>query len=49
MSVEVQEVFAAFFDSYAASHTLTPVQWKGARAIINCRTAVLGAHVDTCD
>ena len=49
MSVEVQEVFASFFDSYAASHTLTSAQWKAARAIINCRTAALGAHVDICD
>ena len=49
MSIEVQDVFAASFDSYAALHTLTPVQWKAARAIIHCRTAALGAHVDTCD
>ena len=49
MGVEVQSVFAAYFDSYAATHSLTPVQWKAARAIINCRTAALGAHIDTCD
>ncbi len=49
MSAEVQDVFAAYFDSYAGSHSLTPVQWKAARAIINCRTAAMGAHIDTCN
>ena len=47
MSIEVQDVFAASFDSYAALHTLTRVHWKAARAIILCRTAVLGAQVET--
>ena len=49
MSVEMQDIFAAYFASYTASHSLTPVQWKAARAIMNCRTAALGAHIDTCD
>ena len=49
MSIEVQDVFAAYFDAYAVSHSLTPVQWKAVRAIMNCRTAALGAHIDACD
>lgn len=49
MSIEVQDVFATYFDAYAASHSLTPVQWKAVRAIMNCRTAALGAHIDACD
>lgn len=49
MSIEVQDVFAAYFDAYAASHSLTPVQWKAVRATMNCRTAALGAHIDACD
>ena len=49
MGVEVQDIFAAHFPAYAETHSLAPVQWKAARAIINCRTAALGAHIDTCD
>lgn len=49
MSIEVQDVFAAYFDAYAVSHSLTSVQWKTVRAIMNCRTAALGAHIDACD
>jgi len=49
MSIEVQDIFTAHFGEYAKSHTLRREQWKAANAIINCRTAALGAHVDVCN
>ncbi len=49
MTIEVQDIFSAHFGGYAGNHTLSPVQWKAANAIMNCRTAALGAHADVCD
>lgn len=45
---ELQEVFALHWDSYKASHPTTFQQQKTARAIISCRTAKLGGHIDAC-
>ncbi len=36
-------------NSYIQDHRISRVQRKAARDIINCRTAALGAHTDTCD
>lgn len=47
--LEVQDIFTGFGGEFLTSHTLSPVQSKAFRAIQNCRTAILGAHVDTCD
>lgn len=49
MGVEVQDIFAAHFDGYAAKHRISLTQWKAAQNIMSCRTAKLGAHVDVCD
>ena len=49
MGVELQDIFAAHMTPYLESHRPSPVQWKAARGIVDCRTAVLGAHIDTCD
>ena len=49
MGVEIQNIFAAHMTSYMESHCLSLVQWKAARSIMDCRTAALGAHIDTCD
>ncbi len=49
MGVEIQDIFAAHLAAYAEYHLLSPAQWKAAKNIIACRTAALGAHVDTCD
>ncbi len=49
MSIEVQDIFSAHFSEYAKKHTLSPVQWKAAKAILKCRSAALGAHVDVCN
>lgn len=46
---EVQDIFAAHFEDYAAGRKLSPEQWKAARSLILCRTAALGAHVNVCD
>ena len=45
---EIQDIFAAHFEDYAAQRKLSSEQWKAARSIILCRTAALGAHVDIC-
>lgn len=47
--VEVQDVFRRHGGEFLESHKLSPVQGKAFRAIQNCRTSALGAHVDTCD
>lgn len=47
--VELQDVFSRFADSYLASHPVHVEGIKAARAIITCRTAALGGHVDQCD
>lgn len=49
MAIEVQDIFSAHFGEYAKKRVLSPIQQKAANAIMNCRTAALGAHVDVCD
>lgn len=48
-SVEVADIFRLHGDDYGRTHTLTPEQYKVMHAIKNCRTSVLGGHVDQCD
>jgi len=46
--VTVQDIFQAGFPAYERTH---PLPWhvrRAARAIIDCRTAVLGGHVQSC-
>jgi hypothetical protein len=45
---EVADIFRAHGAAYRAAHTLTPVQRKAFDAILACRTAVLGGHLDMC-
>ena len=47
--VGVQDVFRQHGGEFLETHDLSPVQGKAFRAIQNCRTSALGAHVDTCD
>jgi hypothetical protein len=47
--IEVQDVIVGYGGAFLESHTLSPVQAKAFRAIENCRTSALGAHIDTCD
>jgi hypothetical protein len=43
------EVLRRHGPRYLAPHKLSPPKAKAWRAIVACRTAVLGGHVDTCD
>jgi hypothetical protein len=45
----VAKVFSLFADQYAAAHKLNVQQRKTIYAIENCRTAILGGHVETCN
>lgn len=42
------ELFRRHGPSYLRDHTLTPQQGKVLRAVIACRTAALGGHLDLC-
>ena len=44
----VAEVFRRHGPSYLCQHTLPPAQAKVLRAVIACRTAALGGHLDVC-
>ncbi|MCL2249239.1 MAG: IS91 family transposase [Oscillospiraceae bacterium] len=46
---EVQDVFKQFGAEFLSGHVLSPSQYKAFLAIKSCRTAVLGAHVDSCN
>lgn len=48
-TIELAEVFRLHGDHYVKTHVLTPEQHKVIHAIKNCRTSVLGGHVDQCD
>ncbi|HAJ79730.1 MAG TPA: IS91 family transposase [Fibrobacteres bacterium] len=47
--VELGDVFRMHRESYCKNNTLTPEQHKVINAICNCRTSVLGGHVEQCD
>ncbi|MEB3102845.1 IS91 family transposase [Ferviditalea candida] len=47
--LELQQVFARFAGSYLESHPVHAEGIKAAKAIVHCRTAALGGHVDHCD
>ena len=43
------EVFRRHGPAYLAQHVLSSAKAKVWRAIVACRTALLGGHVETCD
>ena len=47
-SFEVADVLRAGLKDYELLHPLSFVQHKAVNAILNCRTAVLGGHVEAC-
>lgn len=47
--IEVQDIFREYGNSFLKQYNPPPHIHKVVRAIINCRTAALGGHVDTCD
>ena len=48
-SVELSNVFNMHRESYCKNNTLTPHQYKVVNAICNCRTSVLGGHIEQCN
>lgn len=46
---ELQDVFVQYGEAYRINHSIVPNQLKTMHAIENCRTALLGAHLDECD
>jgi hypothetical protein len=48
-AVELADIFRQHGDAYCQSNVLTPEQYKVFNAIKNCRTSVLGGHVDQCE
>lgn len=48
-STGLADIFRMHAPAYCSQHVLTPEQYKVVNAIQNCRTAVLGGHVDQCD
>lgn len=46
---ELQDIFAQHGKTYRLNHNLLANQLKVMRAIENCRTSVLGGHIDECD
>jgi hypothetical protein len=48
-SVELSSVFNMHRESYCKNNTLTSHQHKVINAICNCRTSVLGGHIEQCD
>jgi hypothetical protein len=47
--LEVAEVFRQYTEAYLAKYGASPEQRRVLRDIQNCRTAVLGGHVERCD
>lgn len=48
-AVELADVFRMHGETYRQQNNLIPSQHKVINAIINCRTKVLGGHVNRCD
>lgn len=46
--LEVQDIFEQYSEVYRQTHKLSLVQHKAMNAILNCRTARLGGHMDVC-
>lgn len=47
--LEVADIFRQHGAAFRATHSLSPEQRRVMRAIEQCRTSVLGGHVDQCD
>lgn len=48
-TVELADIFRLHGDAYCEANVLTPEQYKVFNAIKNCRTYVLGGHVEQCE
>lgn len=47
--LEVADILRAHGPAYRARHPVSPEQAKVMTSLVQCRTAVLGGHVDSCD
>ena len=47
--IELQNIFQQYGHAYQQAHSLSVAQSKAMRAILTCRTAAQGSHVDRCD
>ena len=47
--VDVQDIFNRFYDEYNKTFNPSPIQQKAAYDIMNCRTSIMGGHVDECE
>jgi hypothetical protein len=47
--LRVNDIFRRHGEGFGADHVLTPGQHKVLRALIACRTAALGGHLEFCD
>jgi len=48
-SIELADIFSGQATDFLRNHNLCPEQLKAFNAIMQCRTAALGGHVDRCD
>lgn len=49
LKIEIADIVRMHGDAYCKNNILTPEQHKVLNAIRNCRTAVLGGHIDCCN
>jgi len=47
--IELADIFSSHAETFRQHHRLCPEQQKAFDAIIGCRTALLGGHIDRCD
>lgn len=47
--IELQHVFSCFSDAFLDSYPVHIEGIKATKAIVQCRTAALGGHIDQCD
>jgi predicted Zn-ribbon and HTH transcriptional regulator len=47
--IEMQDILNTHMDEFLKNHKVSAQQLKVMRAIVNCRTSALGAHIDICD
>ena len=46
--ITLQDIFGTGYPDYERTHPLPPHVRKAARAIMQCRTAALGGHIQAC-
>ena len=47
-AIELADIFRKHGRDYVETHQVGPTQWKVVRAILQCRTAALGGHRESC-